>query len=894
MLTFYADKTPTAWVLTVTCSILLASGCSGPVDPTPDAAVPQCGNGVLDGDEACDDGDANSDELADACRMDCTAARCGDGVEDTGEACDDGASNGQPVSNCTGTCTLRLASCGDGAVDPGELCDDGDANSNDAPDACREGCIPASCGDSVVDSGEDCDDGAGNGDEPNTCRVGCSAPSCGDGILDDETESCEGGVDAEGNPVDCVECGYCGDGIVGAGESCDEGEANSDEPGSTCLTSCQRIWRFVSVPDFLNADIGDVSSLTSTVNSTNADHEAAIAYVLDAIAAEDPDFVLVAGDMVNGHWIQDASGVQVFGPVSTDAERRSALNTAADLYYPQWLSRFEMRSLVTHTAVGDHEIGDNNWPAGSPRARAVQTAKAAFARHFTRLSDGTPRYENRPVGTQWEDTAYAFQHNNALFVTVDVFRQDDPEDAVSPEVSGEQLAWLDEVLTDASADPSIAHVFVQGHVPVLGPVRTQNTSNMSLPGRESSDFWRALVVHGVDAYLCGEVHHMTALNSSGVEQIAHGGIMGYAPNTNYLVATVYPDRIELELKWIDMIYEGSGRLWQAGSNRPHEHYRLNTEIGFRTAGTMVIDKSSGSPVFRDRTGFFRLYDDESPVDEEGLLVHYTFDALTGSTVPNEGVSGPINDLAMTGTPAMASGLLGNALTLSGTEFGNGGPTGITGRTPRTLSTWVRSSATAELETLCTLGTNMPGGKWDVDIDAENGGVVEIGIGGGRSNSAGTTSVTDGEWHHVVTMLPAGGDSLMDIRVFVDGEPITMTFGSDRGVDTRGGPLALGHAANSVGFQPLNATVDDLALWSRALTDAEVRAVYSFATSSLAHDAADVDALLAAFGRHEDVTIDGRAWSYVASGMTGTEGVLDDGATTLSIHLGGGAGFTASR
>lgn len=47
-----------------------------------------CGNGIVEGDEACDDGDNNSDTIADACRSDCREAFCGDGVQDTGEACD--------------------------------------------------------------------------------------------------------------------------------------------------------------------------------------------------------------------------------------------------------------------------------------------------------------------------------------------------------------------------------------------------------------------------------------------------------------------------------------------------------------------------------------------------------------------------------------------------------------------------------------------------------------------------------------------------------------------------------------------------------------------------------------------------------------------------------------
>lgn len=75
----------------------------GSSPPTPDAdgadvtqdadAVlipPDCGDGLVDDDEACDDGAANSNQSPDACRLDCSLPRCGDGVLDSAETCDDG------------------------------------------------------------------------------------------------------------------------------------------------------------------------------------------------------------------------------------------------------------------------------------------------------------------------------------------------------------------------------------------------------------------------------------------------------------------------------------------------------------------------------------------------------------------------------------------------------------------------------------------------------------------------------------------------------------------------------------------------------------------------------------------------------------------------------------
>ncbi|MGB0589732.1 MAG: hypothetical protein ACPGU1_08650 [Myxococcota bacterium] len=78
----------------------------GPFADGSDASAPLCGDGLIEGDEACDDGDANSDVLPDSCRLDCTVARCGDGVVDTGETCDDGDLDNTDV--CTSGCIPGL------------------------------------------------------------------------------------------------------------------------------------------------------------------------------------------------------------------------------------------------------------------------------------------------------------------------------------------------------------------------------------------------------------------------------------------------------------------------------------------------------------------------------------------------------------------------------------------------------------------------------------------------------------------------------------------------------------------------------------------------------------------------------------------------------------------
>ena len=185
-----------------------------------------CGDGVVQGSEACDDG--NMDDT-DACLSTCVAASCGDGFVQAGvEACDDG--NMDDTDTCVGMCVV--ASCGDGFVGPGEACDDG--NQVDG-DACTNACALPSCGDGIVQMGEECDDG--NQVDTDDCINTCLVAKCGDLVVQEGVEECDdaNGVDTDACTGTC-KLAACGDGFVQDGvEECDDGNmADTDMCTGEC------------------------------------------------------------------------------------------------------------------------------------------------------------------------------------------------------------------------------------------------------------------------------------------------------------------------------------------------------------------------------------------------------------------------------------------------------------------------------------------------------------------------------------------------------------------------------------------------------------------------------------------------------------------------------------
>lgn len=218
-------------------TLLLLAGLAGCTiefvdqDPAPDD-VPACGNGLVEGNESCDDGNlVDSDGCSADCLVESHPIACGDGWISGPEQCDDG--NQVAGDGCSADC-LSTEVCGNHVVDVvrGEQCDDGNLVPGDGCDATCH--LSGTCGDGAVDAGEQCDDAA----ETATCDLDCTLASCGDGQVNGHAgEQCDVGSQGPSCDADCT-LPVCGDALVNptAGEECDDGNHVS---GDGCSALCR-------------------------------------------------------------------------------------------------------------------------------------------------------------------------------------------------------------------------------------------------------------------------------------------------------------------------------------------------------------------------------------------------------------------------------------------------------------------------------------------------------------------------------------------------------------------------------------------------------------------------------------------------------------------------------
>jgi hypothetical protein len=111
--------------------------------------------------------------------------------------------------------------------------------------------------------------------------------------------------------------------------------------------------------------------------------------------------------------------------------------------------------------------------------------------------------------------------------------------------------------------------------------------------------------YGVDVYLCGEVHDVTATTQDGILQLTHGGAFQFGLTT-YALLDVHDDRIDLTLRDYAVKVRDArdhSRLWETVRSGLKKWIRVDRDPV--TIGTLSL--AADGSVTR-RTGILLPYD----------------------------------------------------------------------------------------------------------------------------------------------------------------------------------------------------------------------------------------------------------------------------------------------
>ena len=223
-----------------------------------------------------------------------------------------------------------------------------------------------------------------------------------------------------------------------------------------------------------------------------------------------------------------------------------------------------------------------------------------------------------------------------------------------------------------------------------------------------------------------------------------------------------------------------------------------------------------------------LFDDE---------MWFPFEDAAGTVVSQAGVTPPFSGtLAGAANPANAwrPGKFGLGLSFDGSDDQVNLPGLVlpTGQMPRTFSFWLKTAtrSSPELQTLFSYGSNSTGARYVLRLNnaanVNSDHALRLDVNSGQMT--GTRPLNDGLWHHVAVVNDdfnsSGQVNVNETKIFIDGvlDPPSSFSGRVLATGSNNVP-SIGGSNHSVDHN-FTGSIDDLRIFSRALSDAEVLAL----------------------------------------------------------------------
>lgn len=318
-----------------------------------------------------------------------------------------------------------------------------------------------------------------------------------------------------------------------------------------------------------------------------------------------------------------------------------------------------------------------------------------------------------------------------------------------------------------------------------------------------------------------------------------------------------------------MTFQGSGTTILNGANT----YGGDTTISSGTAVLTTANTYGGNTLING--GTLKL---------GSALLHLSFDNVSGSTVVNDGSGGPALNGILNGTATIVSGgMFGNCLNISGANAAAAScrvassvvPLNVGAGNSWTVAMWIKSSTAGGCYAYQGDGA-WASGNSTFYMNQGNGtlNASSTKAGGVRNSQGwekGTADINNGQWHHVV--MTCNGTTKTQ---YVDGNVDSLTVNAWNGNGTGGQFWIGGSADTGDGTANLNGQIDEVYVFKRALSQAEVQSLYNNNNNSVSETILPPNtAVVVAAG----ATLDVSATSF---SMAGNQSLMGSGTVAGAV------------
>jgi len=179
---------------------------------------------------------------------------------------------------------------------------------------------------------------------------------------------------------------------------------------------------------------------------------------------------------------------------------------------------------------------------------------------------------------------------------------------------------------------------------------------------------------------------------------------------------------------------------------------------------------------------------------------------------------------LNGNPPFVAGMYNEALGFDGDDYLTiGGYKGILGSNPFSISIWINTTYTGDIQEVVYFGTQTGGQRCEFRVHSD--GHMRMGNGSGQVQSG--TDLRDGEWHHVVTTIAQNAtNSSSDVRMYLDGRDDTVESSDPDAFNlVADWDVTIGYRP-SLSDRPFIGSIDDIRIYERVLVASQVQDLFS--------------------------------------------------------------------